>query len=228
MVKFKPVKEIGFGTNQAIRYRTVDGQGYWIPVRKRVLLYWFKFLQEAQRSPDHKVNWRKYKGWGGPNVVLGQKFDDWLEERWIDLFSAPSQPELKNVRFKPVNNKMYFEPLRLRYLIWLYRDIEPDWTPRKSEGANPNRVQTQKKGSNKIAIARKVVSVELGKKKPRRETPLSSLQLSEIKYDEFGRPIEIGNAGNTEEQNLQRIVNRHLQRARKIIENVCEGEFSES
>ncbi len=119
--------------------------------------------------------------------------------------------------------------MRLRYLIWLYRDIEPDGEKRKSQGTNPNRKKTSKKGSNKIAIAKKVVAVELGKKKPRKDTPLWSLQLSEIKYDEFGRELgNLGYAGNTEEQNLQRIVNRHLQKARKIIDNVCEGKFSES
>jgi hypothetical protein len=61
-------------------------RGLWIPSRKRVFLYWFKFLQEAEKSNDYQVDWTKYKGWGGAKVVLNTKFDDWWEERWITLF----------------------------------------------------------------------------------------------------------------------------------------------
>ena len=61
-------------------------KGLWIPSRKRVFLYWYKFLQEAEKSNDYQVDWTKYKGWGGAKVVLNTKFDDWWEERWITLF----------------------------------------------------------------------------------------------------------------------------------------------
>ena len=67
-----------------VRYDTE--RGLWIPSRKRVFLYWFKFLQEAEKSNDYQVDWKKYKGWGGAKVVLNTKFDDWWEERWITLF----------------------------------------------------------------------------------------------------------------------------------------------
>ena len=60
--------------------------GLWIPSRKRVFLYWYKFLQEAEMSDEYQVDWKKYKGWGGAKVVLNTKFDDWWKERWIDLF----------------------------------------------------------------------------------------------------------------------------------------------
>ena len=60
----------------------------WIPHRKRLYLYWFKFLQIAEQDPKRKVNWKKYKGWGGANVVLGSRFRAWWLDRWVDLFSV--------------------------------------------------------------------------------------------------------------------------------------------
>ena len=50
--------------------------GMWIPHLKRTYLYWFKFLQECERSAEHKVNWKKYKSWGSSNYILGVKFDE--------------------------------------------------------------------------------------------------------------------------------------------------------
>ena len=37
-------------------------EGMYVPHRKRGYLYWFKFLQEAERSDDFMVNWIKYRG----------------------------------------------------------------------------------------------------------------------------------------------------------------------
>ena len=48
--------------------------GLYIPHRKRTYLYWFKFLQEAERSPDYEVNWSKYRKWGGRKAVMNSKF----------------------------------------------------------------------------------------------------------------------------------------------------------
>jgi len=70
-------------------------EGMYIPHRKRGYLYWFKFLQEAERSDDFMVNWIKYRGWGGSNVVLGQKFDEWWEDHWKDFF------EVDRLSYKP-------------------------------------------------------------------------------------------------------------------------------
>jgi len=55
--------------------------GFWIPHRKRVFLYWFKYLQQAELSPRHNVDWTKYDGWGGANAVLGMKFDNWWDDK---------------------------------------------------------------------------------------------------------------------------------------------------
>ena len=44
-----------------------------------MFLYWFKFLQEAEKSDEYQVDWSKYKGWGSANYILGSKFDDFCE-----------------------------------------------------------------------------------------------------------------------------------------------------
>lgn len=65
-----------------VRYR----DGLWIQSRKRVYLYWFKFLQEAERSPTHAVDWSKYEAWGGRDAVMNSRFDDWWEAHWKVCF----------------------------------------------------------------------------------------------------------------------------------------------
>lgn len=65
----------------------------WIQHRKVVYLYWFKFLQHAERG-EFNVNWRKYRKWGGRSGVMESKFDDWWKDHWEPLFSFPEgQPE---------------------------------------------------------------------------------------------------------------------------------------
>ncbi len=58
----------------------------WIQCRKRIYLYWFKFLRHAEESADHKVQWNKYRAWGGKEAVMNMRFDDWWEEHWKDCF----------------------------------------------------------------------------------------------------------------------------------------------
>jgi hypothetical protein len=60
--------------------------GMWIPSRKRIDIYWFKFLQHSEQDENFKVDWKKYSGWGGSNYILGTKFDDFRKEKFLDLF----------------------------------------------------------------------------------------------------------------------------------------------
>lgn len=77
-----------------VRYR----DGLWIQSRKRVYLYWFKFLQEAERSTTHTVDWSKYEAWGGRDAVMNSRFDDWWETHWkvcfgiTERFGTPPYP----------------------------------------------------------------------------------------------------------------------------------------
>ena len=65
-----------------VRYRDKT----WIQSRKRIYLYWFKYLKHAEENPDYKVQWNKYKPWGGKQVIMNSKFDDWWEKYWKDCF----------------------------------------------------------------------------------------------------------------------------------------------
>jgi len=71
-----------FAKSKYVRYR----EGTWIQCRKRIYLYWFKFLRLAEESSDHKVQWNKYRAWGGKDAVMNMKFDDWWDKHWVDCF----------------------------------------------------------------------------------------------------------------------------------------------
>ena len=58
----------------------------WIPNRKRLFLYWYKFLQHALKDENRKVNMKKYSGWGTRETILTEKFDDWWKDNWVKLF----------------------------------------------------------------------------------------------------------------------------------------------
>ena len=73
------------------RYHTRFRDNLWLVQRKRVYSCWFKFLQIAEAENDYSVNWSKYAGWGGPDQIMGQKFDDWWEDHWKELFAVKNQ-----------------------------------------------------------------------------------------------------------------------------------------
>ena len=70
--------------SQYIKYDKTEG--LWIQHRKVVFLYWFKFLQHAERCDQYTVDWERYKSWGGRDVVMNTKFDDWWKEYWKTNF----------------------------------------------------------------------------------------------------------------------------------------------
>ena len=69
-------------SSKYVKYR----DNTWIECRKRVYLYWFKFLKHAEESSDHKVQWNKYLAWGGKDAVMNMKFDAWWDKHWKDCF----------------------------------------------------------------------------------------------------------------------------------------------
>ena len=188
-------------SSEWIRYR----DGLWIPYRKRTYLYWFKFLQEAERSPDFKVNWRKYRGWGGSNEVMGSKFDDWWNDHWKDLFSVPSKgSDLSKVKFPLTTTQPKTEAIRISWLVWLHRNTPADYKPRLSQVAGGTYYP--KRGSNSLAIARKIIATE------KRNTYLAPLDPD----DEFNE---------NDDKAILGLVARYKRRAKKTTENVCQGMF---
>ena len=180
--------------------------GFWIPHRKRVFLYWFKYLQQAELSPRHNVDWTKYDGWGGANAVLGMKFDNWWDDNWKELFGTKDRSETP--KFPISTTRVKTEALRLSLLCWERRDA-PVWGKR----------------GNALSIAKQVYEYELGisgEKKPR---------YTDENFDaSFMNPEEedVSHWDNDElphKQRLQSIVSRYLKNARKYLANVCKGKF---
>ena len=197
-------------SSEWIRYKDV----LWIPHRKRTYLYWFKFLQEVERSPDHKVNWRKYRGWGGANEVMGSKFDEWWNEHWKELFAVPSKGVPREKQKFPLNTKQpKTEAIRISWLVWMHRDTDPNYRPKNLKerlgdgGRDVDHYKQKKRGSNHIAIARKIIATE-----KRQQTYLL--------------PIDPDSDLNTnEDKTIASLIGRYKHRAKKIVENVCEGNF---
>ena len=62
--------------------------GLWIASSKPVFVYWFRFLKHAGNDPSRVVDWSKYEGWGGREVICdpNTKFDAWWRKNWKTLF----------------------------------------------------------------------------------------------------------------------------------------------
>ena len=103
-----------------VKYR----EGTWIECRKRIYLYWFKFLQHAEGSSEHKVQWNKYRAWGGKDAVMNMKFDDWWEKYWKDCFGI-SEKTGKSKFFIGKNPKA--DGIRYALLSYENRDCKTNW-----------------------------------------------------------------------------------------------------
>ena len=90
-----------------VKYR----DGTWIEWRKRIYLYWCKFLRHAEQSSDHKVQWNKYRAWSGKNAVMNMKFDDWWEDHWKDCFGIDEETgrfmDMVNTQFPSLQNPLF-------------------------------------------------------------------------------------------------------------------------
>lgn len=188
--------------------------GLWLRHRKRVYLYWFKFLQEAEMSDEYSVDWSKYDGWGGANAVLGMKFDDWWNDNWQDLFgvqkgadrridkNAVSKYELTTTRYKT-------EAIRLALLVWQKRNTKSD----------------TKRGNN-LAIARAVFQYESGqsgeKKQRLGETEMNAWDLNPD-VDVLKTRASGGAVGD--KQVIQSYIGRYMRQAKSILSAVSDGKF---
>ena len=112
----------------------------WIPHLKRTYLYWFKFLQEAELNDGYLVDWKKYKGWGGANYILGTKFDIFWNENWKELFGVKKQGDKPKFPLSTLTPKN--ESIRISWLVWLHRNTK------------------SKRKSNSLEIAKKIYQTE--------------------------------------------------------------------
>lgn len=101
-----------------VRYR----DGMWIPSRKRVYLYWFKFLQEAERSGTRPVDWSRYAAWGGRDDVMNSKFDDWWGRNWKRCFGTSSREG--SPLFSLSTQQPKADAFRVALLVYQHRHLE--------------------------------------------------------------------------------------------------------
>ena len=92
----------------------------WVNHRKRVYLIWFKFLQHCQRDKNFKVDWSKYQGWGGWNLLMDTDFDTWWNRNWVNLFSVKERNDIPKFKTNPETKISDFNSLRLYLLIYEY------------------------------------------------------------------------------------------------------------
>lgn len=179
----------------------------WIPSSKSIYLFWYTYLQHAERDPSRKVDWTKYKGWGGADIV-NIKFDIWWRSHWKDLFGY--HPDETEPRYKLNTTKPQLDGIKYSLLIYEMRLEHPDehywdlaervaakeWARRREKGKrDPNFVPEHWS----FNIARKVVSRKMAK--------VDGLGFYEAK------------------RVLSSRIGRYLLKANKHLDNVCKGEF---
>jgi hypothetical protein len=96
----------------------------WIPNRKRIYLYWYKFLQLALVDGLTPARWGAYKGWGTPADILSQPFDAWWGEHWVDLFGYPEGGQPK---FSLSTSRPKTDAIRYAYLVHIHRGRGDNW-----------------------------------------------------------------------------------------------------
>ena len=86
----------------------------------------------------------------------------------------------------------------------MHRDTPPDYVPRKSRYGG--ETYYPKRGSNHLAIARKIIATE------KRQTYLAPLDPDD-------------DTNENEDKTISSLIGRYKRRAKKTTENVCEGMF---
>ena len=170
--------------------------GLWIQHKKRTYLYWYKFLQEAELSETHAVDWTHYEEWGGKSIT-DMKFDIWWETHWKDLFGIKKTGSSQTVpRFQISTRQPKTTAIRLSLLVWQNRNV----------GLNIDKHSVRpKKAGNALKIAEYIIAHE-----KRKATDLSNFDLNDknLKFSE-----------------IQTHIGRYLRAADKILGNVCMGHF---
>jgi hypothetical protein len=197
----------------------------WIPSRKTVYLYWFKFLQLAEKDLTRTVDWTKYDGWGGSNYVLGTKFDDFWKENWMDLFGIKNEGDTPKF---PLTTKQP-KTDALRYSLRLYEN--------RHRGSTWELAIWLKKNEKRMYFLDFFGKIDENMKT---ETRLRSDDPRRKTFDEEHHTNVKWVGGNSQnsydddpeaylnrldKKDVQRKVGRYLKQATRILDNVCQGQF---
>ena len=102
------------------KVRRVDGEKIFLSSYKRTYLYWFKFLQECQSDKTRRVDWSKYQGWGGFNLLMDTDFDTWWNRNWVNLFGVKERGDIPKFTTNPKTKISDYNSLRLYLLVYEY------------------------------------------------------------------------------------------------------------
>ena len=106
--------------NKTSEYKK-DRDGYWIKSRYLLYRFWYKFLQYAEQDPSRKVDWSKYPGWGGPAVILNERFETWWGKRWKRLFGVRNKNS--KARFEISNKKARAGAIKVALVVYEHRHL---------------------------------------------------------------------------------------------------------
>lgn len=205
--------------SEYVRYR----DGTWIQCRKRIFLYWYKFLRHAEDSSEYKVNWKKYDAWGGKNAVMNMRFDDWWKNHWKDCFGIDE--ELGHAKYV-VSKRHKADGLRYALLCFENQHRGSNWDIAiyvqkvESQNRHPNPSFTyaleglKTKTYMSSGIRRKRVFDE--------ESRTNYKYVTEEVHDEYDAEAF---SNREEKRRVQGYVSRYLKQAKSHLENVAQGKF---
>ena len=197
----------------------------WIPSRKISYLYWFKFLQLAEKDPNRKVDWGKYRLWGGKKIVMNTKFDDWWQTYWVNCFGIKNEggtPKYPLTTKRPKTDAM-------RYALRLYEN--------KHRGSSWDIAIYLKKNEKRIYFLEffKKIDENLNTKtRLRGDGYKKQIATDDIYKDKVWIKSESENKydddpdaflNRLDKKQVQSTVRRYLKRAEEYLDNVCEGRF---
>ena len=206
----------------------------WIPNRKRLFLYWYKFLQHALRDDNREVNMRKYRGWGSRETILTEKFDSWWSDRWIKLFGYPDDGKPK---YSLSTNRPKTDAIRYALLVYENRhrgsNFEIGFWLETRELANRYSVGT----IELVFQVQKILAGQKYKRSLKKEDPRRTIIDHESRNWTTSRVVVGGHEKQVRDEDIdlylerlnkyqiQSVIGRYKRNAEKILNNVCDGVF---
>jgi hypothetical protein len=206
----------------------------WIPNRKRLFLYWYKFLQHALKDDQRTVNMRKYSGWGSKETILTEKFDRWWADNWIRLFGYA---EGKKPKFALSTNRPKSDAIRYALLIWENQhrgsNYEIGLWLEKKELRTRHSVKT-------IEDVIRIEPILEGKNYQRNlksDDPRRTVTDNESRNWKTNKVVIGGKSDHKDDEDpelylariakyqIQSVISRYKRDANKILDNVCNGQF---
>ena len=94
----------------------------WIKSRYVMYRYWYKFLQYAEQDDARTVDWSKYDGWGGANLILSERCEAWWKTHWMELFAVDNEGD--TARYELSNRQIRAGAVRVALLVYEHRHLK--------------------------------------------------------------------------------------------------------